>query len=213
MRKAMKKWQPLSQALIVVTAAIGVLSGSGVEAQPREPRLELGAHFAAPVLSQFDATDFGLGGRASYRVTEMLAVEGEVSFYPRDFSEEHPFSSGRLEGLFGVKVGPRFGKLELFGKLRPGFFRFSEEPEPFPCILIFPPPLECSLAAGQTVFALDLGGGLEVFPTARSFIRVDLGDILLSYPGPVLSGDGEPFLEGGFWSHNFRFALGGGFRF
>jgi hypothetical protein len=35
-------------------------------------------------------------------------------------------------------------------------------PEPFACILIFPPPLACTLGAGRTLAVLDAGGGIEV---------------------------------------------------
>jgi hypothetical protein len=98
-----------------------------------------------------------------------------------------------------------------FARLRPGFVTFREAPQPFACILIFPPPLACVLGAGDTLFALDIGGGVEVFTTRRTFLRVDAGDRLLRYPGPVFrDGTAE---EDGFFSHDFRFAVGGGLRF
>jgi hypothetical protein len=122
-------------------------------------------------------------------------------------------TSSRLDGLFGVKVGPRFDRFSVFGKVRPGFVRFGEAPAPFPCIAIYPPPLSCVLAEGQTVAALDLGGGIEVFPTKTSLLRFDVSDLMLQYPGPVLTRDGEAFTEDGFWGHNLRLTVGAGFRF
>ncbi len=122
-------------------------------------------------------------------------------------------TSSRLEGLFGVKVGPRFGRFSVFGKVRPGFVQFGEATEPVICILIFPPPLGCVLAGGETVFALDLGGGVEFFPSERTLLRFDVSDLMLQYPGPTFNRDMEAFTEDGFWGHNLRFAVSGGYRF
>ena len=89
---------------------------------------------------------------------------------------------------------------------------FRESPEAFACILIFPPPLACALASGRTLFALDLGGGVDVYATPRTFFRVDAGDLLMKYPGPVFD-DTLTAQQSGFFSHNFRFAAGAGWRF
>jgi len=89
---------------------------------------------------------------------------------------------------------------------------FRELSEPFACILIFPPPLACALASGRTLFALDVGGGVEVYATPKTFVRVDAGDLLLKYPGPVFDNT-LTAQQNGFFSHNFRFAAGAGWRF
>jgi hypothetical protein len=104
------------------------------------------------------------------------------------------------------------GSVRPFGKLRPGFVTFRESSEPFACILIFPPPLACALSAGQTVFALDIGGGVEVYATPRTFVRVDAGDLLMKYPGPVFDAANSQRRDA-FYSHNFRFSAGAGWRF
>jgi len=82
---------------------------------------------------------------------------------------------------------------------------------PFPCVLIYPPPLSCALAAGDTLPAVDLGGGVEFATSERTFIRVDAGDRILKYGGPVLAD--RAVSEDGFFSHDFRFAAGAGLRF
>lgn len=51
-------------------------------------------------------------------------------------------------------------------------------------IAIFPPPLACQMAGGDTLFVLDIGGGVEFQTTDRTFVRVDLGDRAVKYPGP-----------------------------
>jgi hypothetical protein len=181
-------------------------------AQTDERNVQLGVNLSAVSSGEFDSTDLGVGGRVSWHPVDLLGAEAEVTFYPSDFADEPAFSSSRLEGLFGVTIGPRIGRLRPFAKLRPGFVRFAEAPEPFPCILIFPPPLRCQLAAGETVLALDIGAGIEFLMTERAFARVDVGDRAVRFPGLVLDSDGTQ-REDAFFSHDFRFQLGGGLRF
>jgi hypothetical protein len=111
-----------------------------------------------------------------------------------------------------VTAGPRLGRVRPFAKLRPGFVTFREAPQPIVCILIFPPPLSCTLASGRRLFALDMGGGVEVFATRNTFVRADAGDRPLKYPGPVFDKN-RTAQQNGFFSHDFRFAIGGGLRF
>jgi hypothetical protein len=181
-------------------------------AQTEDRSVQLGIHFSGTSSTEFDSTDLGVGGRVSWHPFDLLGTEAEVTFYPSDFAAEPAFSSRRLEGLFGVTVGPSIGRLRPFARLRPGFVQFAEAPAPFACILIFPPPLRCRLAGGETVFALDVGAGVEFLMTDRTFARVDVGDRAVRYPALVLDSDGAS-REDAFFSHDFRFQLGGGVRF
>jgi hypothetical protein len=199
-------------AVILTIAALVVAWPDSAAAQSSAARFELGGQVASTSSSQFDETDVGAGARISWYPTRWLGAEAEINGYPGDFPGQRPFSGGRLEGLFGATVGATFGSVRPFGKLRPGFVTFRESSEPFACILIFPPPLACTLASGQTMFALDIGGGVEVYATPKTFVRVDAGDLLMKYPGPVFDNSSTP-REDGFFSHNFRFAAGAGWRF
>ncbi len=178
-----------------------------------ERKLEVAGQLVVTDLAELETTDVGFGGRLGFRATPLFTFEGELNLFPSDIPDRFSVTSSRLEGLFGVKVGPRFDRFSVFGKLRPGFVRFGEAPGPVACILIFPPPLSCVLATGETAFALDLGGGVELYPTERSLVRFDVSDLVLQYPGPALSRDREAFTEDGFWGHNLRLSIGGGFRF
>jgi hypothetical protein len=162
--------------------------------------------------SEFDASDVGLGGRLGWRLLDLVTLEGELTMYPGDFPDRVAFSASRWEGLFGGTVGVQLGRVRPFASVRPGFLRYSEAPEPFACIAIFPPPLACTLAAGKTVFAFDVGGGIALDITRRSFIRVDLTDRMLRYDGPVFRPQGA-IREDHFWRHGVRFAAGAGVRF
>jgi hypothetical protein len=175
-------------------------------------RFELGGQITSATSSQFDETDIGLGGRFSWNPVALLGLESEVNFYPSDFPDRGPFSRGRVEGLFGATVGPRVGPLRPFAKVRSGFLNVERASRPFACILIFPPPLSCQLGGGRTLLEFDLGGGLELFPTRGAFARVEIGDGILKYPGPVLDSK-RVVRSDSFFSHNFRFAAGAGLRF
>jgi len=196
----------------ILTACLVCLPSVSALAQSDPDRFELGAQVTVTTPSQFDASDVGFGGRFSWSPVGPLGLESEINFYPNDFPDKNPFSRGRVEGLFGATVGPRVGPLRPFAKARSGFLIVERASRPFACILIFPPPLSCQLGGGRTLLEFDLGGGLELFPTRRAFARVEIGDGILKYPGPVLDGK-RVVRSDSFFSHNFRFAAGAGLRF
>lgn len=204
----------VAPVMLIRVLALSMMLTTIARAQSGDDRkLEVSGQLALNDLAELETTDFGFGGRFGFRATSLFTFEGELNFFPSDIPDEVSVTSSRLEGLIGVKVGPRFDRFSVFGKVRPGFVQFGEAPEPIPCILIYPPPLSCALAAGETVFALDLGGGIELYPTEQSLVRFDVSDLMLQYPGPVLTRDREAVTEDGFWGHNLRISIGAGFRF
>jgi hypothetical protein len=195
-------------AVAVMCAAHVAVAG----AQTSSGRFELAAQVTSVSSGQFDAADAGLGGRVSWRPNSVLGLEAELNVFPRDFPSGRPFSRGRLEGLFGATAGATFDRFRPFVRARPGFVVVQESPEPFACILIYPPPLTCTLASGRTLAAVDIGGGVDISTTARTFVRVDVGDRLVKYPGPAFDSE-RNIHERPFFVHEFRFAAGGGMRF
>jgi hypothetical protein len=196
----------------LLIACVILLRPVSAVAQSVPDRVELGVQVISATSSQFDATDIGFGGRFSWNPVGPLGLESEISFYSKDFPDARPFSRARVEALFGTTVGPRVGPARPFAKLRSGFLSVRRASRPFACILIFPPPLSCELGAGRTLPAFELGGGIELFPTPRTFARVEIGDRVLRYPGPVLGNDGAT-RDGAFFSHDLRVAAGAGLRF
>jgi hypothetical protein len=185
---------------------LALLAAAEVSAQER---FDASAHIAIARSSEFDAADTGGGGRLSWHPVAPVGAEAEMTFYPAGFPSGSSFSRSRIEGLFGVTVGPRLNHVRPFARLRPGFLVFRGEP--VVCILIFPPPLSCELASGRTLFVVDLGGGVELFPTRRALIRVDVGDRVVKYPGPSFR-NGRATQES-FYSHDLRVSAGAGVRF
>jgi hypothetical protein len=174
---------------------------------------EAGVHLAASQWSEFDGTDLGVGGRFTWHPTSLIGVDADVSWYPSDFpSDRFAFSGSRFEGLFGVTVGPHINRIRPFAKAAAGFLRSSEAPEPFACIAIFPPPLNCLMAAGHTMPAFEIGGGVQVTTTQTTFLRFDVADRIVEYPGPSFGPNFE-LRDDAFFGHALRFTLGGGLRF
>lgn len=200
-------------ALVRAAAAGLVLLAtlSTASAQERN-RFDVGGALQMATFRELDTQDVGVSGRIAWRPVPLLGVEAEVAFYPSNLPDERPVSRRRTEAMFGVTVGPRLGLFRPFVRVRPGVFRVHEAPAPFPCILIYPPPLACTLGAGATQFMLDVGGGLEVDVTPRTFLRVDVGDRAVRFDGPAIARD-RTVRTGAFTSHDLRVGVGAGWRF
>ncbi|MBI2189599.1 MAG: hypothetical protein HYU37_21145 [Acidobacteria bacterium] len=163
--------------------AVALLQASVASAQ--DTRFELGVQVASTHSWQFDAGDAGIGGRAAWRPSSLLGIEAELNLYPRGFPDRRPFSRTRVEGLFGVTAGVTLGRVRPFARLRPGFVDVHASPEPF----------------------------VDVALTRRTFVRFDVGDRLVRYPGPVFESNPRRIRERPFFGHDFRFATGAGLGF
>lgn len=195
---------------IAISLALMTLLTGRAFAQSSAGSFQLGAQFTTARSGQFDSTELGIGGRVSWHPLAMLGIESEIDLYPADFpGDSVPFSASRLEGLFGVTAGPRLARTRPFAKIRAGFLRYSQPTESFACIAIFPPPLSCLMASGETRAIFDVGGGVEIFTTGRTFFRVDAGDRMVRLPAPTLV-EGFTLRDKEFFSHDFRLSLGGG---
>lgn len=174
---------------------------------------DVSVHAAFANWSEFEGTDKGVGGRVSFKPISLVGLDADVTWYPGDFSPEGvPFSQRRVEGLFGVTVGPRLGQIRPFAKAAAGFLKVSPTGGAFACITIYPPPLSCLLAGGDTLPAFEIGGGLEFDATSRTFVRVDVADRILKYPGPTFDSNFE-VRDDSFLGHALRVTIGAGLRF
>jgi hypothetical protein len=146
-----------------------VLGSSAVGAQSALPKVETGVFLTIPQTGgALQNKPLGLGGRLTYNVTEHVALDGEVAYFPYNVE-----SFGQSQGLFGVKVGQRFlNQFGLFAKARPGFYRDY---------------VARQTQSHQTFFALDLGGVLEYYPARLVVVRFDLGETWVNYNGATFS--------------------------
>jgi hypothetical protein len=107
-----------------------------------------------------------LGATFGYNLTRYLALDSTVNIIPGQQGTQ-PMT----EGLFGVKIGERFKKWAVFGKIRPGFIYYQSA---MPGSVIYTPD-------SLTRFAWDLGGIVEVYPSRASTWRFDVGSTLVRY--------------------------------
>jgi len=196
-------------AAVVLFASMWAAPAS---AQPSQ-RFEAGVQAVAASMPAFEGSDFGIGGRLAWRTDDVLSFEAELNLFPGEYPDNGlAFSRRRVEGLFGLTAGLAFGRVRPFAKFRAGFLDVEQVGQGFPCILIFPPPLSCTLAAGRTLPVFDVGGGVQVDVTSKTFIRVEAGDRMLKYPGPAIDGSGARQDES-FYGHGLRLSAGAGVRF
>lgn len=199
----------MTKHLFIAVAIVGgILSAQSARAQS----IEASAHVAAAQWSEFEGNDLGFGGRVTWKPSSTIGIDADLTWYPSDFPDGIAFTRSRFEGLFGATIGPRLNRVRPFAKAAAGFLKVGATPGAFACIAIFPPPLNCALAGGDTLPAYEIGGGVEVDATPRTFIRVDLADRILKYPGPTFDAEFNVRDEG-FFGHALRFTFGGGVRF
>lgn len=193
---------------IVASAVVALFLCSSAFAQS----FGVGVHVAGSQWSEFDGTDTGVGASLTFKPIPLIGLDAELTWYPSDFTKEgSAFTQSRVEGLFGATVGPKLGSVRPLGKAAAGFLRVAQL-GPLVCIAIFPPPLRCALAGGDTLPALQVGGGVEVDTGSRTFLRADAGWRFLKYPGPTFGSNFEIHDEG-FFGGALRFTVGAGVKF
>ena len=199
----------MTSRILVVALFVSLAGASSAQAQS----FQADVHFSSAQWSEFDGSDNGIGGRLTFMPSSMIGLDADLTWYPSDFPPDQvAFSGSRIEGLFGATIGPRINRVRPFAKAAAGFLKVAEPPLGFACIAIFPPPLACVMAGGPTLPAYEIGGGIDVSATPRTFFRADIADRILKYPGPTLSRNFSVNDEG-FLGHAIRFTIGGGIRF
>jgi hypothetical protein len=212
-----KSTSVLAGALALCLLAVGQSRAQQHDA----PKVEVGGHFTtleARFLDCFSgcrATSAGGGARVGYNVTDYFGLEGEVNFFPQRVA------LGRAtQALFGVKAGKRWRKFGLFVKARPGFVSLSEVSTLVGETLItafdgqqfFLPDFA---DRRRTLFAADVGGAVELYPSRKLLVRVDVGDTSIRYRGKETrqpSGFSARDLSDGV-THNFQLTTGVAYRF
>ena len=164
-RPTMKNCIPLLLLTFITFAPVAV-------AQSTKDKIEIGVQTTSLTLvsefSIFDDTQIGIGGRVGYNFNRSIAAEAEINFFPQAQFIFNAFGNA-VQGQFGVKVGKRFEKLGLFGKVRPGFISVDQ-------VLSFPQggqvgPIFNFTIERKTFFTIDAGGVLELYPSRRTVVR------------------------------------------
>ena len=118
----------------------------------------------------------GVGFNFNYNLTRWFGFDTAVNFMPGQQG-----SKAVTEGLLGVKMGERFRKWGVWGKIRPGFIYYQEAM----------PGGGVDTPESLTRFAWDFGGIVELYPARSTTWRFDVGTTLVrylaNYPDPRMS--------------------------
>ena len=209
---------------VFVVVVICLVQWQALAQSEELPKFEVAAEFTTLEREAFSQrrTEPGFGGRFTYNLNEMFAIEGAGYFFPkRCFGCRN--NGNIAEGLAGVKVGKRFEKWGVFAKARPGVISFSQGT--FHII----PPIGLPFVPAQlefsrlTTFAMDVGGVVEFYPSKHIVTRFDAGDTIIHFnrrtmntvvfdPAANTLSPGTLQIPGR-TSHNFQFMTSIGFRF
>jgi hypothetical protein len=230
-------------ALLVVVLGLAVATPRAGSA---DERFELGLRFGVADVSGFQATEPGFGIFGAVRVGSWRGVsfslDAQGDYIPggRIYGpEQRRFAHWRAaeevakqQLMVGVRAGRNWGTVELYGRARPGFFRFSDFTQSAPpdqmCLAVWPIPETCYSMRAKTRPLLDLGAGAVVRTGGRWFVRFDVGDSLVGYDRdllspPLIGTPDDPFVnrrpdsgtssDATTWRHFFQTGVGVGFRF
>lgn len=178
---------------------------------------EFGPLFSSVILAREGpannvVTQSGVGGYFSYRFYGVFYADGDLLYFPQSPALSGPQTGGTLlQGLFGVKGGIRRNHFGIFGKVRPGFNSFSDVLTGVTSSNQSTPTYTYARANN---FVLDLGGIVEVYPTERGTVRIEIGDTHLFYPTREVDVDGTTeTVPGGKMQHSIQLMVGYGWRF
>jgi len=202
---------------LAIAACFAAVSVSSASAQPSGSRFEVGGQLSTLQVSGSDlsAIHAGVGGRFVYNLTDWASLEAEGNYFPNDnvtFDSSTPsndlrveYRRTRAEAFFGPKLGVRFQRFGIFGKVRPGFAHLSDGGTA--CTGSACAAANLLAPSYRTEFALDLGGVFEFYPSSRIVARLDLGDTAIRYRSVA------PPYEHDAMNHSFTSRIGFGVRF
>jgi hypothetical protein len=155
-------------------------------------KYELGVQASGMHLHKIDESPLGIGARFDYNFTPISAADLELTHYPQNSAGNF----GETTGLFGIRIGPRLGRVGIFAKVRPGFIHFGGD--------------SFTLRLNdKTHFVLDTGVVLEYYWHRHIVLRMDYGDLTIYY------GSARLFLNPNALGtvHNFQPGIGLAVRF
>jgi hypothetical protein len=196
-------------------------------------------------LDGFKVTEPGFGAQGNFRLfgwgKTRWSVDAEADYFPgiHSYSAAQkrfpywlaPEEVSKSQFVLGLRTGMLWRRAELFGKFRPGLFRFSEftlHKENSLCAAVYPPPEGCFTNRAKARPAIDWGGGVVLPAGKRWILRFDAGDTLVHYDLDLLSVPNigppdNPIINPGRaaatpysradWKHHIRLGVGFGIRF
>jgi hypothetical protein len=152
---------------------LGFLTTSCLQAQDHSTQFEFGAQYSTirEDNEQFQGKNFsGVGGRFDWNLSRRLAFESQVDFFPEQGLPLNLVQGGRtLEAVFGLRAKViQTRHISVFGLVRPGLLHFSG-------VQVLGGGTSVAYTTQPaTYFVLNLGGGIEYYPSPRWVLRADI---------------------------------------
>jgi hypothetical protein len=163
-----------------------------------------------PLADQLEANrDTGLGGFASFKLSDYVYADGAVTFFFDDVRFFSPYTGGRtLHALGGIKIGPRRDRYGVFLKMRAGVNSSSSV-------------LKTLLASEQprvfgrsNDFATEFGGVLERDLQRRLFLRFEASILTTFFRSLSYTFEGQPVtIDPPERNDSLQMSVGVGYRF
>ena len=173
----------MKRTLFFIAVIVSLLISSSVLGQSQDPpKFEVAGEFTTLEREDFISlkTDPGFGGRFTYNLNRIVSFETAGYYFPQRCFDCR--NNGRVtEVVGGVKLTKRFENWGIFMKGRPGFVSF-ENGESNIVAAPGPPAFPFTFETKRlTTFAVDVGGGVEFYPSRRIVTRFDLGDTIIHF--------------------------------
>jgi hypothetical protein len=190
---------------------ISPLLAQPLRAQEEYSPFELGAQYSTieETSSSIHRIDFsGFGGRFDWNLTRRFALESQVDFFPEHGVPLLLVQGGRTaQAVFGVRAKVvQTRKLSVLGLVRPGVLHFTA----------------VEALSGQsgsffsnqpaTYLVLNLGGGIEYYPSPRWILRADIEGDPYRIPAQSVSGPMFTAVQPGKINDTTRISFGVGYR-
>ena len=142
-------------------------------AQDQHSRFELGAEYSTirETDSNFQGTNFsGFGGRFDWNLNRRVAFESQIDYFPENGVPLPLVQGGQtLQAVFGIRAKVLQNRhISVFGLVRPGLLHFTD------VLVSTNDPGNPSATRPATYFVLNLGGGIEYYPSPRWVLRFDI---------------------------------------
>ena len=142
-------------------------------AQDQYSRFELGGQYST--IRETDTSNqgknfSGFGGRFDWNLNRRVAFESQVDFFPEHGMPLLLVQGGQtLQAVFGIRAKViQNRRISVFGLVRPGVLHFSD------VLFTTTDSSNPLVTRPATYFVLNLGGGIEYYPSPRWILRFDI---------------------------------------
>ncbi len=182
----------------LLACALGCAAVPVVSGQSSSSRFEVGGQFSDIKLIDTNGNASfspGFGGRFDWNITPRIALDTQIDFFPRYYPPSPQQGGHALQVFAGVRG--RFvqrRRFAIYGLVRPGLTYSSRTITSFSATSTASQPafLLTPNFGGATYFTLDLGGGIEFYPSDRWILRAEIeatpyfvGNAAVNYSSPV----------------------------